>query len=129
MRNVILKSGRINNLERLKTYRKELRLHQTPAEVTLWDRLRNSQLEGRKFRRQHSVGNYILDFYCTSEKLAVELDGKGHDESDQTEYDDERDSILSASGIKVLRFENRIVFDNSEWLLNEIKKNFGWGNK
>jgi len=124
-----LKSRRINNLGHLKIYRKDLRLKPTSAEAVLWDKLRKHQLEGRKFRRQHSVGNYILDFYCASEKLAVELDGKGHNESDQTEYDNERDSILTASGIKVLRFENRIVLENPDKLLNEVKKNFGWIQK
>jgi len=58
--------------------------------------LQGRQLDGRKFRRQHSVANYILDFYCPSEKLAVELDGQGHFEASQEEYDYERDLFLKA---------------------------------
>ena len=58
-----------------KTKRKKLRNNLTPAEAALWNLLKNSQLEGRKFRRQHSVGFYILDFYCPSERMAIELDG------------------------------------------------------
>jgi hypothetical protein len=69
---------RINNLPHLKTFRQKLRNNLTPAEAKLWAYIKNSQVEGRKFRRQHSVDNYILDFYCPSERLAIELDGQGH---------------------------------------------------
>ena len=62
----------VNNLPTLRTFRKELRNNLTPAEARLWTLLKGSQLAGRKFRRQHSVANYILDFYCPSERLAVE---------------------------------------------------------
>ena len=76
----VLESERkkVNNLPYLKTFRKELRNNLTPAEAKFWKIVQNKNLEGRKFRRQHSVGNYILDFYCPSEKLAVELDGEVH---------------------------------------------------
>ena len=62
----------IHNRKNLKQFRKDLRNNLTPAEATLWKAIQRSQLEGRKFRRQHSVGNYILDFYCPKEKLAIE---------------------------------------------------------
>ena len=117
---------KINNLPHLKTFRKELRNNLTPAEATLWTMLKNKQLEGRKFRRQHSVANYILDFYCPSEKLAIELDGQGHFEATQAEYDYERDLFLNTVGIKVLRFENKEVFNNPEAVLESIKEEFGW---
>jgi very-short-patch-repair endonuclease len=119
----------INNLPHLKTFRKELRNNLTPAEASLWKLLQGKQLGGRKFRRQHSVANYILDFYCPSEKLAIELDGQGHFEAAQAEYDNERDLFLLHCGIKVLRFENKWVWDNPEGLLEEVKKNFGWEKK
>src|SRR5699024_1362377 len=80
---------------------------------------------GRKFRRQHSVGNYILDFYCPKERIAIELDGQGHFEATQAEYDYERDLFLEAFGIRVLRFENKVVWDNPEGLLEEVKSYFG----
>ena len=115
---------KLTNLPHLKTFRKQLRKNSTPAEAKLWTMLKGKQLEGRKFRRQFSVANYILDFYCPSEKLAIELDGQGHFEAAQAEYDRERDLFLLHTGIKVLRFENKWVWDNPEGLLREIKSNF-----
>ncbi len=68
----------LHNRKYLKENRKMLRSNLTPAEAELWKHLKSSQLYGRKFRRQHSIGNFILDFYCPSEKLAIELDGQIH---------------------------------------------------
>ena len=116
----------INNLPYLKTFRKELRKNLTPAEARLWSLIKGKQFEGRKFRRQFSIATYILDFYCPSEFLAIELDGQVHFSASQSEYDFERDLFLSHTGIKVLRFENRWVWDNPEGLLEEVKANFGW---
>ena len=65
-----------HDLPYLKTFRRDLRNGLTPAEAFLWDRLKRSKLDGRKFRRQHSVGGYILDFYCCEEGLAIGLDGE-----------------------------------------------------
>lgn len=76
----------INNLPALRFFRKALRHNLTPAEAKLWTLLKGSQLAGRKFRRQHSVGNFILDFYCPSERLAIELDGAVHDSDDAQAY-------------------------------------------
>ena len=114
-----------NNNKKLKTLRKCLRKNLTPAEAKLWKYLQNKQLDGRKFRRQHSINNYILDFYCPSEKLAIELDGEVHNIETQAEYDNERDLFLFNCGIKVLRFENKLVFENTEYLIDCIKKEFG----
>ena len=80
----------IHNLKALENNRKQLRNNLTPAEAALWKMLQNSQLEGRKFRRQHSVGNYILDFYCPSERLCIELDGAYHFTEQGESYDQER---------------------------------------
>ena len=71
----------------LKNRRKELRNGATPAEIKLWSMLKHSNLGGYKFRRQQSVGSYILDFYCPSERLAIELDGDSHFTADAVEYD------------------------------------------
>lgn len=68
----------INNKTELKPFRKKLRNNSTSAEATLWTYLQKSQLENRKFRRQNSLGNFIADFYCPSEKLVIELDGEDH---------------------------------------------------
>ncbi len=119
----------LNNLPHLKTFRKKLRNNLTPAEAKLWTLLKGKQLENKKFRRQFSVANYILDFYCPAEHLAIELDGQGHFEASQAEYDYERDLFLNYCGIKVLRFENKWVWNNPEGMLEEIKQNFGWKDR
>ena len=75
---------------------------------------------GKKFRRQHSVGPYILDFYCPECRLAVELDGQGHFNSMMSEYDYRRDEYLKKLNIRVVRFENRLVFENLEGVLHMI---------
>ena len=88
--------------------------------------MQRSKLDGRKFRRQHSVGNYILDFYCPAERLAVELDGQVHRNDAAELYDYERRLFLNYYGIKVIRFENFLVFDELEYVLDRIKSFFGW---
>ena len=97
---------RINNHKRFYSRRKNLRNGATPEEVLLWDFLKGSKL-GFKFRRQHSVGGYILDFYCPEKKLAIELDGKHH--SYQIDYDTTRDDYLKSFGIQILRFPNEQI--------------------
>ena len=114
----------IHNRKYLKQFRKDLRNNLTPAEATLWKAIQRNQLDGRKFRRQHSIGNYILDFYCPGEKLAIELDGQQHFTASGSERDYNRDEYLKTLNIKVLRFENREVFENLEGVLEEIKCNF-----
>ena len=116
--------SKIHNIPTLKEKRRELRQNLTPAEASLWSVLKNKQLEGRKFRRQHSVGNYILDFYCASEKLCLELDGAYHYTPMQDRYDTERTTYLNSLGIKVVRFENKEVFEHIDRVLDEIKNNF-----
>ena len=110
----------IHNRPVLKPWRNELRSSLTPAEASLWKSLQRSQVCGKKFRRQHSVGNYILDFYCPECRLAVELDGQGHFHSMTSEYDYRRDEYLKKMNIRVLRFENRLVFENLEGVLHMI---------
>lgn len=117
---------KLNNRPQLTSRRKELRNNLTPAEAKLWTLLKGSQLEGHKFRRQHSVGRYILDFYCPSERLAIELDGSAHDSETAQNYDRERTLFLQHQGIKVLRFENKWIFKEPDAVLAEIKASFGW---
>ena len=103
--------------------RKELRNHSTSAEATLWKMLKGKQIAGLKFRRQHSVGPYILDFYCPQIKLAIELDGEVHNR--QQDYDEQRSYFLNrVEDIEVLRFENRTAFENSEQIIWEIEEKF-----
>lgn len=117
-------SEKINNRKYLKTYRKDLRNNSTKAESQLWKALKKKQLEGRKFRRQHSLGNYIVDFYCPKEKLIVELDGQGHHNFVNEEYDTKRTNYLESLGLKVLRFENHLVFEQLDMVLEAIKIEF-----
>jgi very-short-patch-repair endonuclease len=112
----------IHNRKVIKPRRKELRRSLTPAEAALWRCLQRSKLNGKKFRRQHSVGPYILDFYCPECRLAVELDGQRHLNSMRSEYDYCRTKYLEKLNIRVLRFENRLVFENPEGVLHMISE-------
>ena len=112
---------RDHNLNYMKPYRRELRNHSTVAEMGLWKWLKRRQVEGLLFRRQFSVGNYILDFYCPELHLAIELDGEVHNYT--IEEDKLRSQVLlEQHGIRVIRFENHWVFDHLPWILDAIKE-------
>ena len=100
--------------------RKELRNHATAAEATLWKVLKNSQVGGYKFRRQHGIGPYIMDFYCPLLKLCIELDGAVHLEAMADVRDDIRTKFLKQQGITVIRFNNDIVRNNPKGIIEEI---------
>ena len=95
-----------------------LRANQTEAESRLWQRLRDRQLAGAKFRRQAPVGPYIADFICLAAKLIVEIDGGQH--ADNAEADAARTAWLEDQGFRVLRFWNNDVLDNTDGVLEEI---------
>ena len=114
----------IHNLKPLLINRKALRNKGTPAEAFLWTMIKHSKLKGRKFRRQHSVGNYILDFYCPFERLAIELDGAHHFTDIGFQYDEERTKYINGLNIRVIRFENKDVFEHPENVLRMIADNF-----
>ena len=97
---------------------KELRQKQTPAEQMLWQCLRANQLHGAKFRRQHNIGQYIVDFYCHAAKLVIELDGGIHES--QKDRDSDRDTYLKANGLQVLRFQNEEITQNLPQVLQTI---------
>ncbi|GAB4547474.1 MAG: hypothetical protein Tsb0014_42130 [Pleurocapsa sp.] len=99
---------------------RKLRQNLTAAEAYLWEALRNKQLEELKFRCQHPVGNFILDFYCSVCKLAIEVDGEIH--ANQIERDRARTSKLEEYGYRVLRFSNEEVINNLPKVLAEIKR-------
>ena len=109
-----------HNIPQLKPYRRQLRSHMTAAEVALWTMLRKRQLNGERFLRQHSIGHFIVDFYCPKYKLAVELDGDGHFDEAQALYDIRRTDYLNSLGVTVIRFENFEVFDFPQRTLDEI---------
>ena len=97
-------------------------LNLTTAEAVLWKNLQGSRMAGKKFRRQHSVGKYVLDFYCPECQLAVELDGEAHFTSIRAEYDVAREEFIKSLKIRTVRFENRLVFENLEGVLETIKE-------
>ena len=95
--------------ENILTHARSLRGKQTDAENLLWMLLRDRRMAGFKFRRQHPVARYIVDFYCHEAKLAIELDGGGHNEELSKEYDRFRSAELESAGIHVARFWNNEV--------------------
>ena len=101
-------------------FARQLRLQQTDAEQLLWYILRGRRFCGFKFRRQHPMCGYILDFYCHDAGLAVELDGGGHNDEEQRLYDLERSKTLEASSIRVVRFWNNDVLNSVEDVLEEL---------
>lgn len=96
----------------------ELRNRETETEQILWEELRGKKLEGNKFRRQHPIMSYVLDFYCHPHKLAIEIDGKYHETKEQREYDRMRTEELQEIGLAVIRFTNAEVLEN----IAEVKK-------
>src|SRR5512147_1111061 len=98
---------------------REMRHPQTPAEATLWHALRNRKT-GFKFRRQHPIYRFIIDFYCAKAKLLIEIDGESHLEPSQEEYDKARTEYLEELGYKVIRFTNNDVRFNLNEVANKI---------
>ncbi len=115
---------RIHTKKELTAFRKELRNNLTPAEAFLWTYSKARKLDNKRFTKQHSIKNYIVDFYCASEKLIIELDGEVDNNATAQEFDEKRTSFLNKMGFTVLRFENKTVFDNLPSVLKEIKENF-----
>ena len=101
-------------------FARELRCKQTDAENLLWHLLRGRRLCGFKFRRQHPLAGYILDFYCREAALAIELDGGGHNEDSQNAYDEERTRTFEGAGILVVRFWNHDVLNATEDVLKTL---------
>lgn len=102
-------------------YAKELRNNPTQAEQILWEYLKNKQL-GAKFRRQHPISNYIADFYCHKLRLVIEIDGDYHADVEQMRYDKFRSEELEKFEIKVIRFSNKQVLNDIEFVLKQLKQ-------
>lgn len=100
----------------------ELRASMTKAEKILWECLRNRKCLNFKFRRQHPIGEFIVDFFCYEAMLVIELDGEVHHDEYQKERDFERTLILKEYGIRVVRFKNEAVFNDIEGVLKTIEK-------
>ena len=117
-------SRRLNNAHWLLDRRRALRAELTPAEATLWRALKHSSLKGRKFRRQQSLGPYIVDFYSATEQLVIELDGAAHDSERSARRDEAREWFLRSLGLTLVRLENRDVMENPEGVLAYISQHF-----
>lgn len=91
-----------------------LRKKMTEAEKILWEVLKTKKLSGYKFRRQHPILKFILDFYCHESKLGIEIDGQVHNSKEQKFYDEDRTDILKEYGIKIIRFHNKEIIENLE---------------
>ncbi len=119
-----MKNVFINNKPELKHLRKHLRNHSTSAAAILWTYLQKSKLHNRKFCRQHSLGNFLADFYCPSEKLVIDLHGENHFWEPGIEKDRVKKNYVKRKGIKVSSFENKWVFEDIAWVLEKIKAEF-----
>ena len=107
------------NSTELKPVRQHLRKHGTIAEAYMWTKLKNRQVGGLRFRRQFSIDQYILDFYCPEAKVALELDGEVHNV--QIEHDMNRDKYLKERyGITVIRYENRHAFERPQQIVEHL---------
>ena len=104
-----------------KQLRQSLRNNATSAEAILWRALKGKQVDGLKFRRQFGVGPYVLDFYCPELRLGIELDGGVHQTSYTHEYDEMRTRFLKENRIRVLRFDNEVVYNNIQGIIEAIK--------
>lgn len=109
---------RTTTLTKQRNLARHLRREQTEGEHRLWNALRSRQLNGLKFRRQHPLGPYIVDFCCPEFKLAIELDGGQH--ALQTDADERRSRVLAHKGYRVLRFWNHEVLENLDGVLHHI---------
>jgi len=115
---------KVHNLNKYIDRRKELRREQTPQEEKLWWYLKDRRLLGFKFRRQTSIGGYILDFYCAEKRLIIEIDGEIHNKNDNREYDKIRDKFFKELDYKVLRFKNKQVDEDMNKVIKIIEENF-----
>ena len=99
---------------------RDLRRNETLAELCLWNFLRNRQLHNFKFRRQHQLGGYIVDFYCHDAQLVIECDGSIHETNENWQHDQARDAYMAGYGLRVFRFTNEEVLNNTEVVLRKI---------
>ncbi|GAB4042789.1 endonuclease domain-containing protein [Spirosoma litoris] len=107
----------------MKELRRELRQKQTESEILLWAELRGRRLANIKFRRQHSFGHFIVDFYCAEYKLVIEVDGSVHNTAEARMNDAEREAILCDLGLTVMRFTNDDIQYRLDYVLRKIQEN------
>ena len=116
------KKSKIFNPKRTNEKRRYLRNNMTNAKIKLWSAIMNRQFCGAKFRRQHGIGNYIVDFYCPELNLAIEIDGDSHYSKSGKQHDKVRDQFLNSHEIEVYRFTNGQVFKNLDGILKVLEE-------
>ena len=113
------------NKQSLSDLRKKLRANMTRAEVMFWQAVRNKQLDGIKFRRQHGIANYIVDFYVAKLKLVIEIDGDSHAPPKAQVNDANKQALFESLGIKLIRFRNDEIYYNLPGVLNRLRQIIG----
>jgi len=113
--------NKIFNKQEYKKFRKDLRNNLTEPEKHLWQILRKQQM-GYKFRRQHGIGHYIVDFYCPQLKLVIEVDGDSHYSEEAQSHDKDRDHYMQTLGIMTIRLQNDAVMNNIEGVHQYLKE-------
>jgi len=111
---------RLFNKTSEKEKRRTLRKNMPPAETILWSKLRGKSLHGCKFRRQYSIGPYIVDFYSPQLRLAIEIDGESHFVDGALQRDQVRRAFIESAGVTVLRFTNQDIYDRLEGVVEKI---------
>ena len=99
---------------------RQLRVRLTAAELLMWDKLKNKQFKGYKFRRQHPIHKFIVDFYCHELKLIIEIDGKYHDAEEQQIEDFKRSELLQFQGLHEIRFNNEEIINDIDLFLKKL---------
>ncbi len=112
--------GQPKTWELLKPKARQMRHEPTEAEYALWQRLRNKQVEGCRFRRQHPIGRFIVDFYCASINMVIEIDGAVH--NSRSDEDQIRTDYLVTLGVKLIRFTNDKVLNNIDDVVKKIRQ-------
>lgn len=118
-------SDRRRTSELHQTRARQLRRSQTRVEMVLWEQLRDRRLGGMKFRRQHPIGRFIVDFCCVEHRLVIEVDGLVHEEVEQTLYDQERTAVLEAAGYRLIRITNDQVTTDLPDVLQTVRAALG----
>ena len=108
--------------------KRRLRSNMTGPEARLWSRLRARQLQGLKFRRQHGIGPYIVDFYCPEQSLVIEVDGDSHADADQVVKDKQRETYLQSLGLRVIRYINDDIVKNLDGVLEDLAARLSSGS-
>ena len=116
-----VKQGDKRNLD----FKRKLRSEMTRAENKLWLWLRSKQFQNLKFRRQHGIGPYIVDFYCSERRLVIEVDGDVHAEEKQIAKDQERENYLKGLGLQIIRYRNNDILENLEGVMEDLFSKVG----